>query len=431
MIDFTRLTVVGSHQRATLVVPSEDPIGTHLGTLCALVHEPRPNGELIALVTALGEELDPALDLAQQGVLDGAVLRIVPTRELPSPPEVSDVVDAMVSEPEGFAPKSDVHRGIAGAAVVGIATALLLLALPGAAVPLAAGISALVFAALGAVLVRLAMRGPSWVALSVALASACAAVLAALPLITLSAAVWLLGAAIWAVLGIVFGLGGARTPVLLGAFVGLASSAIGIGAELLGLNSGRTAAIVALAGLVFLAVLPELALSASGLTRLDDGTASGRAPQRPRVLASIEAAYDSLRWAAFAAAGAMLSAIPMLLGAGDPWFLGLGLIVAALVVLRARVIPLAAPGWALWAAAIGGLLAGLAPQLAAPSPMVLAGLGAAVLLAAAVAASSPAAHTSVRLRQYGDALETVLALAVVPVGLGGFGVYAQMLGVFS
>jgi hypothetical protein len=315
--------------------------------------------------------------------------------------------------------------------VAGVGSALLLFALPGAAVPLAAGISALVFAVLGAVLVRLAMRGPSWVALSVALASASAAVLSALPLVTLSAAVWLLGAAIWGVLGIVFGLGGARPSVLLGAFVGLASSAIGIGAELLGLSSGRTAAVVALAGLVFLAVLPELALSASGLTRLDDGTASDRAPQRHRVLASIEAAYDSLRWAAFAAAGAMLSAIPMLLGSGDPWLLGLGLIVAALVVLRARVIPLAAPGWALWSAAIGGLLVGLGSQLAAPSPMLLAGLGAAVLLAAGVAASSPAAHTSVRLRQYGDALETLLALAVVPIGLGGFGVYAQMLGVFS
>ena len=60
--------------------------------------------------------------------------------------------------------------------------------------------------------------------------------------------------------------------------------------------------VTAAAAVVVCGLLPWYALSASGLTGLDDQVLAGRPGRRDRVLATVDGAYRSLSWAAVAVA---------------------------------------------------------------------------------------------------------------------------------
>ena len=99
MSDLTKITVIGAGRRVTLVIPADEPLGAHLPEIARLLEQPAARA---ALTTPYGEQLELALAPADQGVLDGAVLRLVDVAQLPAPPEVTDVTDRVLAAGEGL-----------------------------------------------------------------------------------------------------------------------------------------------------------------------------------------------------------------------------------------------------------------------------------------------------------------------------------------
>ena len=62
---------------------------------------------------------------------------------------------------------------------------------------------------------------------------------------------------------------------------------------------------------------------------------------------------------------------------------------------------------------------------------VVAGAVVIGLTAAIAGLARPKAHQRARLRSFGDALETAAVIAVVPMAVGVFGIYADLLALFG
>ncbi|MET0854718.1 MAG: hypothetical protein ABWY30_08805, partial [Microterricola sp.] len=62
--------------------------------------------------------------------------------------------------------------------------------------------------------------------------------------------------------------------------------------------------------------------------------------------------------------------------------------------------------------------------------LALAGLVVAAVLVAIAAGVRPAAHTRATLRRFGNTIESLAVVSTVPLLLGVFGLYAQLLETF-
>ena len=68
MTDFTRLTVVGATRRATLVIPSDETLGSLVPRLVELLDERvAPVARPLTLLRSTGEQLDTTASAADQG----------------------------------------------------------------------------------------------------------------------------------------------------------------------------------------------------------------------------------------------------------------------------------------------------------------------------------------------------------------------------
>jgi hypothetical protein len=216
---------------------------------------------------------------------------------------------------------------------------------------------------------------------------------------------------------------------LAGSLVGLLTTGVPVVVS----SSGpvRAAAIAATAAVVVCGLLPRYAAGAGGLTRMDDRMVAGELRRRDDVQRTIDQAYASLTWSAAGVAIAVIGPVGLLLVSADPWALGLGLAVTAVTALRTRGFPLAAQQVALWGAVAAAVAQGL---IGRPWPSASALGTAVVVLALAVTAAvlvRPPGHVRALLRKAGNGLELIAVLAMVPLLLGLFGVYADLLRVFS
>jgi hypothetical protein len=235
----------------------------------------------------------------------------------------------------------------------------------------------------------------------------------------------------------------AATAVLLGLVsplgrVGVVGGGLGLGLAAAwgaglsaGLASDRLAAVLAVASVVLLGLLPRVALTASGLTRLDDRRTAGDEVARRDAVAAIEAAHRSLSVAVAATAASTALAGRQLLTAPTRWTVLLAAACAVVLAGRARIYPLVAEVVALLAAAawiLLGLLsvwqdhAGTAAPLAAALALLVTTLVALVV--------EPVEHVRARLRRLADRLETVAVVAAVPLAIGVFGIYGRLLDTF-
>jgi hypothetical protein len=198
-----------------------------------------------------------------------------------------------------------------------------------------------------------------------------------------------------------------------------------------GLASDRLAAVLAVASVVLLGLLPRVALTASGLTSLDDRRTAGDEVARRDAVAAIEAAHRSLSVAVAATAASTALAGRQLLTAPTRWTVLLAAACAVVLAGRARIYPLVAEVVALLAAAawiLLGLLsvwqdhAGTAAPLAAALALLVTTLVALVV--------EPVEHVRARLRRLADRLETVAVVAAVPLAIGVFGIYGRLLDTF-
>jgi type VII secretion integral membrane protein EccD len=436
MTEFTRLTVIGSARKADLVVPNDEAVAGLMPRLMDLLDE--PTGSVVrplTLVRSTGEQLDVALTIADQQVSDGELLRLVRSDDAPPPPEVADVTDVLgetLRDRSGL--WSTFARELTGAVAIGVLGCALVGQL--AAGPLPLVLAVLLLSLVAAIVGRLSMR---WIC--VALTSAALGVAAAvvwtfsstlglsLPL-RLSAAVLGFAALGWICLGLGYGQGLRSRPAWFGSLVGIPVSMLPLIMVLLGSRSEAAAALTAAVSVVVCGVLPRLALVASGLTGLDDQVVEGHPRRRDDVSLTVNDAYRVLSWVTFAVAIPIAVTSALLLASGDLWAVWVGLMVIMVSALRTRAFPLAVQQMALWFAVLVGLLGGLIGQSRLGQPLVAGILVSIAGLVVIMVLARPAAHQRAFLRRVGNVIEALAVIALIPLLLGMFGIFSDLLGAF-
>ncbi|GGC97078.1 hypothetical protein GCM10011512_25100 [Tersicoccus solisilvae] len=437
--DLTRVTVLGSHRHADLLLPSDHPIGALVPRVLDLLEEPaRGRAAEKLLVTGTGTTLPADGTLEQAQVLDGAVLTLVDRADAPPPPVIYDVTDAVVERTDAMggvwtpAWRSSV-AAVAGALLLaGVLWVLSPLASPpgllpllGGAVALAAGTAALPRPATRIAGALLLGAGVAAGALGILLLPATPA-LHALGLIGLALVVLLLLTLVSPTRAVY--LGGALTLTVLAALWGL----IWVWTA----TPPRAGAIMGIVTLLVLGLVPRIALSGSGLAALDDRRAAGGTLRRTDAVAAIASAHRSLTMGTVICAVSLGAAL-WLLGSErrEPvWGLLLLAVLTAATALRARSFPLAAQRTALYAAALTGLVALVLDLLGRGTALRWLAVAALALVVAGILTGllvRAPAHVLAQLRQNGNRAETLLILASVPLAVGLFGVFAQLLTSFG
>lgn len=428
MTAFTRLTVVGTTRKAELVVPDDEAIGALIPRLMELLEEPTgPIARPLTLIRSTGEQLDAASSAAEQELADGEQLRLVRADEAPPPPEVADVTDVVgdtyTSRPGRW---STTARHTAGAITIAATTCLGLLFGPAARGT--GWILILLATAAATVLGRLGHRWPTIALTAAAIGAASPVALHAASRLTWP---WVTSVIVWTVLAVAVGLGLRQPAAVAGGAVGAILGSLPVLGSALGFPADLTLAVTAAAAVVVCGLLLWYAMTTSGLTGLDDQVLAGKLGRRDHVTSTLDEAYRALSWAAVAVALPLGMTAAQLVRSADRWALALGVTVIVVTALRARAFPLTAQQLPLCLAAVAATLTGMlswAPPGGPGSlPVLLAGFAVVVAVAVGV---RPADHHRARLRRLGNLVEAVGVIAVVPLVLGVFGVYADLLAAF-
>jgi len=429
----TRVTLVGPRRRADLVLPSDEPLGALLPEIVAMLGmgpAGQPRGYQLSMLG--GRVLEPTANLRGAGVTDGAQLWVDPLTEAPSAAIVHDVSDE-VSDDLGRRRGrwgDEPRRWTATATVA--AAALLAALLAGPQLPV------VVLAVAGGVLLvagtAVAMLGAAPPGVAVLLAGA-TMLLTTVPAWTASGP----GRAELAVLGValtIVALGLATGNRRAGAFGATALlGLLGVWAALLGfgLPAARTAAIMGIVSIALLGLLPRLAMIASGLTKLDDRQTDELPVTRVVAAAAVDAAHRALALACVAAALSGAVAGWLLARTGGGWALAMACLVGVALFLRLRAYPLTVEVVVLVASGLA-VATGLVTRWIQSEPdLWWGGVGVALAVAAlgvVVLGYQPPAYTRARARQLADRLEGIAVVALVPVAVGVFDVYARLLGTF-
>lgn len=441
MTDFTRVSVRGATRRAEIAVSSDDPLGTMLPQLIDALAEPvgavpRP----LTLLTTAGEPLDLDRSAREQGIADGTALRLLPFDAAPPPPLVIDVVDVVADE---LGERHDRWDDRARRAVTGVLVALTAAAgcaalplVPEQALAARLGILGILLAAAigfglagGRRIAPLFAAGAAGAVVPVALQGASladAATEAALLLPALA-----LGASSVVLLGV--GVAQRSRGALTGGALGIALTAALLLMLVLGMSPGRAAAVMGVVAVLLVGVVPWIALSASGLTGLDHRAADQGDLPRPVALIAVDDAYRTLGWCVGTLAVVAAICGVMLWAEGTVWGALLSVVIAVVLVLRSRVFPLRSHGLLLWggAVAIGGFAVTSTITRSELGWVIVGGALLGGVLIAISGTARPRAHQRARLRSLGDLAETVLVVAVLPLLVGVFGFYADMLALFG
>ncbi|WP_394254533.1 EsaB/YukD family protein [Pseudoclavibacter helvolus] len=453
-MSYTRLTVIGTERKAELALPNGEPVGALLPHVLELLEEKPRGGDVLTLTTLTGASLDFDASLEEQGVRPGAMLRVTTADDAPQAPEVIDITDAIT---EAGASRRDAwteaHTRVTLAVAAGAAAAGATMWAMGAfALPaqwMLAGVALL--AALGAGLAR---SGQGVAAVAIASAAFGAAVPAAFGLAAeivpgagagagvgaeagagvagamLPNSVLVAAMAAWFVLGLVWGVGFQRSSARYGAAVGLLASSILFFLGLAGFDRGGVAVVASVLSVAALGLLPGAALSLSGLTSYDDRIMRGERASTRDVRAAIAESFAQLTWTVIAVSVVALLSLSELLLSTDAWRQGLAAALAVVALLRMRTFPLAPPRIALLVAVVVPAVLWLLSTtlVGAGEKALIAGIVA--LVAVAAAAWRPSEVVAAKLRRWADIVELLVVLTVVPLALGSFGIFADLLEAF-
>jgi type VII secretion integral membrane protein EccD len=440
MSTYSRVTVIGQRRRLDAVLPADEPLGVLLPDLLRMLDEPLQQApQRRFLTTATGVLVPPEGTLASAQIIDGAVLRLAAEGELPPPPTVYDVTEEAVEDLKrrGTTFKPAHRRILAGTGLVFSLTAGAISLLVAAPNPIAAAALLVLGAICAFVGIALGRAGNKVIAIPL--------VIVATVLLAVSVGFWVLDAG--ADLGLTVTVGAlclALGPLFFSA-AGLAGGGLVAGATSVlfvlvwmvgvgtGLAADRVGALAALLAVLLLGLLPRMALALSGLAGLDDKRASGQEIMRGDVQSALNAAHLGLALATVPIAVSSGVAGIMLLKAGGPWAVALALVLAFLLASRSRLYPLVQEVAVLFAAAftvVSGcvLIAAVNGQGGA-----FIALGLLVLVALFCAFGlgfAPAEHVRARLTQLLDYLEVGAIIVTVPLALGVFGVYSNLLHAF-
>ncbi len=445
MIPYTRVTLLAPDRRAEVVIPSDEAVGVQYPALLALLGlSEGADLPSIQLVRPDGTLVDPELDLVAQKVRDGEILRLIPDDEVPPPAEISDVAGALTQ-----ATDSHPWRWKASDRILGTGTLLLVVGLILARTWLQEGsgglphwswpLPGLAVVAAGALVFRFA--GPddsrpraALVREAGTLLTCCGAGVLLPALVHLARvsndAAGAVTALIIMFLAIgVIAVGRRHEGCLFGAAV--AAMLAGLHPLLSRVTDDGLLVVGAIGAgsLVLLGMLPWLSLLVSGASRLDDEALAGVLPPRRRVDLVVRRSHDALASAALACAAAVSWSATQLARADNPWARGLAAALVLALLLRSRAFPLRLEVLALWAAALPPALA-LTDLLPGPGVRT-AVIAAAVLILASASLYRPPAHNRVRLRHWGDRLESLAVVCTLPLICGMTGMFSRLLEVFE
>lgn len=438
-----RVTVASGTRRVDLVLPGSVPVAELVPELARSV------GLLDALtvyggyrvVTAEGRELAPDSGLVMQGVEDGGLLTVTAGIDAPAPRVYDDVVEAMTDVVERdlkpWSPASGRRTALSASGLLMALGAVALLVQSDARL---AGTAAAVVAAVlvaGAVVLSRAQREAE-AAVAVAWMGCLYAAVAGLVLAESaydgpSAVVSAGGAALVAGLVALVGLGEGRALVLPPVVVGAVFVATGLLIRVADLDTAvvltTAMAFVVLAGSVF----PWLALGLTGTTveqiySVADITTDPDEIDPVRVSADARVAHEILV--------AISATVGLLLVLVVPLAVGLGLSGTLLAVVACLVVMLRTRQYRTGSEVLVGLVSGivglgavalslmyLQPEWRPTTAVVLAAAGA-VLLAVTLLPRTP----SVRGGRFGDVVETVALLAMLPLLVLASGLFSSITG---
>lgn len=436
-MEYRRVTVIGTRQKADLALPDDHPVDELLSEIIDMLDEPAGDGSALILTSLLGQPVNPRETLASQGIDHGAILRLVAQDDAPQPPDIADVTEA-VSDATGRRPDrwTSALTSLAMSTVVAVVAAiagLLLPATPGVVTGLfltftAAVVASTLLARRGATVARNAWLGLGLgltIPLGMLGTPVIVSALAGDPFIAVAAS-GILG---WVAVAIVIGIGARRRGVLPGAAVAVS---FGVGAIAAAASSAPIAVTAAVCGIIAaigLGLVPSLALTAAGVGRLDDTAMSGSPVPRDDIDDAIDVAFTA-QTALVLALAVPSSIAVVLLSTGDGWQSGLAAALGMFLLSRSRLFPLAVARAALLIAALIPL--GFWLLVGHSDPVMRIGVAAAVCVALlVVAVLRPSAAAQARLRRLLGVFEALTVVAMVPLLLGIMGVFDDLLGTFS
>lgn len=434
---YTRLSLARDDYRVDLVVASDQPLAALMPQFVDLLQVPVGSGPF-SLARVAGDTVDLAADCVGNRIVDGEALYLVDQTQAPAPPAVSDVTDLVAGlSPSSAAPWAGLWRQVVSALVVGCLTLLTGWSAPWGSA--GADVQLLVLGGLLIVLTCLAVwfgrtlrrPWPTIAACAAAVGLVVPSSLAASSLVESSGAgeFSAFGAATltWLVLGVGAGVGLRMRAVTVAAVTCGLISLVGCGLLVADVSPLETWGVVGLAWAIMLGLVPSWAISVSGLTGLDDFTASGPVA-RADVVSALRITQQTVTWCVVGAAAGTGVAAVLLARSGDVWGMVLAGLLSVVVGLRARMFTAAAQVGAPLLATAAGLaaLVGSFDDWWALSGL----LGIAVVVAVAVVVQLPQ-HVAIRVRGLLDLVEKLCMAAALPVLLGIFGVYPWLLGAFS
>lgn len=437
---YSRVTIIGQQRQMDAVLPVDEPLGRLMPDLLRMLGEPvDPSPRRRYLSTPTGQTVSLELTLGSAQIGDGAVLRLAAEGEVPPPPTVYDVAEEAVDDLErrGTTFQRKHRHWAAGAALIFalLAGAIALARSANADVVSFVLLIVAILTGLGGVVLGRAGQRTTALTLLIATPAMLAIVAWGLgesegwstPMKAGIAALGLgLGPLLFAMAGLAGGgLVGGGTAVLF-ALIWI----VGVAADV---STEKLSGLIAVVAVLLLGVLPRLALSMSGLTALDDRRAGGTEIGRPDVEAALNAAHVGLALAATSIALWSAAAGVVLALHGSAWTVGIAALLALLLCARSRLYPLAAEVLGLFAAA--GVIVAALVQVLSGRPLggtlVAVGLLVVVAMVGAFGLSwTPQDHVQVRLGQVLDQLQVLAVVALVPLVLGAFGVFSDLLHVF-
>ncbi|MEV4433410.1 type VII secretion integral membrane protein EccD [Streptomyces sp. NPDC049585] len=440
----SRVTLVGDRRRVDLVLPADEPIGRLLPDVLRLLDDRvgrRPAAR--HLITADGTVLPQDGTLAEAQVPDGALLRLVRVEDAPSAPVVHDVTDEVAEDLDvrSWRWRPEARRWTASLATIALAVAAGVLARSSLGTAAVAGpltVVAVLLAVVGAVAARLGHRGGQAardLGTTLVLTGGALGVLAAWT--GADAHAWsgparLAGTA--AALAVTLALLGLFSPLgkggLIGAGAVVATGGVWEAVALVQDDAARLGSVMAVVSVVVLGLLPRLALMAAGLTGLDDRRSGGASVSRHEVETALAATHRGLALATVVVAASATAGGLLAVTAPTGWTVGVGAVLAVVLLSRSRAFPLVAEVVALLAASLVLLvrLAVLWTDHVHGTPYgPLAALCAVAVAPLAVLAVRLPEHVGVRLRRAVDLVETIGVIALFPLAVGVFGVYVRLL----
>jgi type VII secretion integral membrane protein EccD len=428
----SRITLAGTRRRVDLAVDSTTAVGVLMPDVLEVLDEPAgtaPEGFVLTLPD--GRALDPGETLAEAAVPDGTTVLL--SRRTDAVPaavvhDVSDfVVDDLEQRPGRWTPAA--RRWTATAVLVGAAVAGALLVERDAGLQAAVAAAAVV-ALLGLIGRRRRIRDAG---IALVLAGGAALLVTAPRLVDGSLEGLGLTAGVGAVtIVLVAVITRDRRPALLGVGVLAVLGGGWVALQATGASSERAGGTVAVAGLLALGLLPQLAVLLAGLARLDDRVVDGAVVPIERAESALDTAHRTLVGGAVAA-GAGVAAGGAAAAHGSVWGVLLASVVAVVVLLRARTFPLVLARVASLAA--GAVVTGALLLRWLDSGGGPAALGVVLLVLAVLAlltlAVEPPEQIRARTRVLADRVEALLVLATLPLLVGLYGVYGSLLEVFG